>query len=54
VKGIIKDVPNLDFLETVDSEKLATKLQNTLVSVDPSRVLKIFIQVRLAKWFRVI
>lgn len=45
VKSLIQKCPNLSVMETVDSEKLASKLQAALASLKVPKVLDIFIQV---------
>ena len=45
VKNIVKEVPNLFLLETIDSTKLATKLNNALQSLPQPRNLRVFVQV---------
>lgn len=44
VKNLIEDVPNLTVLETVDSEKLANKL-DTAIETQGRQPLKVFVQV---------
>jgi PLP dependent protein len=43
-KQLIREVPNLHVLETIDSEKLASKIENALASLDRPP-LRVFIQV---------
>eukprot|EP01041_Mallomonas_annulata_P002044 gene2044-3974_t len=49
VKSIIRDVPNLEAIETVDSEKLAIKLNNALTACKPVRRLDVYVQVNTSE-----
>eukprot|EP00494_Astrolonche_serrata_P026013 UN26274 len=46
---LIKGVPNLSVVETVDSEKLANKLNNACKENRPNKTLNIYIQVNTSK-----
>eukprot|EP00607_Mallomonas_marina_P007182 CAMPEP_0182416332 /NCGR_PEP_ID=MMETSP1167-20130531/599_1 /TAXON_ID=2988 /ORGANISM="Mallomonas Sp, Strain CCMP3275" /LENGTH=246 /DNA_ID=CAMNT_0024588999 /DNA_START=145 /DNA_END=885 /DNA_ORIENTATION=- len=43
-KLLVRNVPNLKLIETVDTEKLATRLQNALAALDTPRVLDVSVQ----------